>query len=706
MGTVGCAALGVLPLGDDLAAAWYLVIGLLGTGMSIAGACRSGPRQRIWVALALGQVLYLVGDSLWTMYESVLDISPYPSWADASYLARYVLIVLGLCWLVRGRQVGRDRAAFLDAAIVTSAFALPAAMFFILPIFSWSDTSILSMLVASAYPIGDVLILAVLLRLVTTPAARNLSFLSLTGGLVILLGTDVYYNVIVSRGLALPPWTNACYGVAYVLIGFAAMHKSRIDLTEPTARAATRPVVVKVMMLGCASLLAPGLLAALALTHSPQRALVIAIGGAVSSTLVLVRLLGLLRHSESQSVQLAELARTDALTGLPNRRSWDHQLARAAEDARAEGTSLTVAMIDLDQFKTYNDTNGHLAGDLTLKETAAAWASLLAGNGYIARYGGEEFGLFVSDVPQAVVDALINRVHQSTARGQTCSIGVAEWQPTEQPAQAVARADEALYAAKRAGRNRVVWHDAEGREDVPRGAVIPVGDGLVPFFQPIVHIKTGLTVGREALSRFPEMSPAEAFARARVVDETGSLERAAIAAALAQDPEPGWLSLNISLSTILDSRIDGLLPRDLSNIVFEITEYEYLVDTDSAAERLQELRARGARMAIDDLGIGFSSLNRLLWLEPEIIKLDISVVRDVDLKPGHAALIRAMVDYAVAMGAEVCAEGVETAEERRVLSAAGVDLAQGYFFGRPEPARNSGGANRGPSPVDVLTARP
>ena len=117
-------------------------------------------------------------------------------------------------------------------------------------------------------------------------------------------------------------------------------------------------------------------------------------------------------------------------------------------------------MIDLDQFKLFNDTHGHLAGDLALKETAAAWTDLLEGNGYVARYGGEEFGLFIPDAAPGVADALIKRVHQSVARGQTCSIGVAEWQPIEQPPQAIARADEALYEAKRAGRNRIVWHDA------------------------------------------------------------------------------------------------------------------------------------------------------------------------------------------------------------------------------------------------------
>ncbi len=687
LGVLSCATYWWIAPNDALGAAWYLATAAFGTGMAIWGACTARPpRRRIWLAFALGSVLYLVGDGLWVLYD-MLDISPYPSLADAAYLSRYVPITVGLCWLVRGRQVGRDRAAFLDAAILTSAFALPATMFFVLPIFSQSGTSVLSMVVAAAYPIGDVLVLAVLLRLVTGPASRNLSFLTLGAGLTLFLATDVYYNLLVSWDDPMPVWIDACYLLTYLLVGFAAMHGSRDALSEPTARLPTRPVAVRVMMLGCASLLAPGLLAALVLTHSLHDTLVIAIGGAVSSTLVLARFLDLLRHSESQSVQLAVLARTDGLTGLPNRRSWDYQLARATEDARAEGTSLCVAMIDLDHFKLYNDTFGHLAGDLALKETAAAWTHLLDGSGYVARYGGEEFGLFIPDAVHAVAEALVRRVHESVTRGLTCSIGVTQWQPSEQPAQAVARADEALYEAKRSGRNRIVWGTAGGKDARPLAAT-PVGHDLLPYYQPIVDIRTGLTVGHEALSRFPESSATVAFARARVTGDTGALERAAIAAALAADHGAGWLSLNVSLSTILDTRLDDVLPSDLSDIVFEITEHESLslLDTDSADARLLALRQRGARMAIDDLGVGFSNLGRLLWLEPEIIKLDISVVRDIDLLPRHAMMIRALAGYACSTGARLCAEGVETAEERRVLIAAGVHLAQGYLFGSPLPA--------------------
>ncbi len=471
VGVAGCLAYLVVPVSASSGAVWYLVTALVGTAMSVVGAWQASPaRRRVWTALATGQVLYLLGDVYWEYAEHVLKVLPYPSWGDAAYLLRYAACVAGLCWLVRGRQTGRDRAAFLDASILTSALALPAVMFLVVPAISGSDESLLSTIVASAYPIGDILVLAVLVRLILTPAARNLAFLSLTTGLFVLLATDVFYIVLSSSGGLLPRWANAAYALTYLLIGFAALHPSGDALEEPTVGRAARPIAAKILLLGSASLLPPVLGTTLALTHSGPNPVMVAAGGALSSVLVLVRLSDLLRESESQSTQLAAMARTDALTGVPNRRTWDYELSRACELARSGGTSLTVAMLDLDYFKNYNDTHGHLAGDLALKETAASWANLLDGHGFLARYGGEEFAAFLPDTDPRAAMNLLRRLHHNVARGQTCSIGATECLPGEPGVQAMARADEALYEAKRTGRDRTVWVDATAPDTLTVGS--------------------------------------------------------------------------------------------------------------------------------------------------------------------------------------------------------------------------------------------
>lgn len=148
------------------------------------------------------------------------------------------------------------------------------------------------------------------------------------------------------------------------------------------------------------------------------------------------------------------ISRTDQLTGLPNRRAWDEELIRQVARATRKQTPMCVAMVDLDRFKDYNDTNGHLSGDQLLAEAALAWQSTLRVSDYIARYGGEEFALLMPDCSVDDADLVLERVRTATPRGQTCSIGYACLEVGEAPKDVLQRADEALYGAKRAGRDR------------------------------------------------------------------------------------------------------------------------------------------------------------------------------------------------------------------------------------------------------------
>ena len=154
--------------------------------------------------------------------------------------------------------------------------------------------------------------------------------------------------------------------------------------------------------------------------------------------------------------QLEHMARTDALTGLPNRRHWEQQLPRELSRAWRDQHPICVAMLDLDHFKAYNDRRGHQAGDGLLREAAVAWRTALRPYDILARYGGEEFAVILPgcDVADAVV--LVERLRAFTPEGESCSAGIAEWDGEEQPDALVGRADAALYEAKRAGRDRVI----------------------------------------------------------------------------------------------------------------------------------------------------------------------------------------------------------------------------------------------------------
>ena len=168
------------------------------------------------------------------------------------------------------------------------------------------------------------------------------------------------------------------------------------------------------------------------------------------------------RLSERQAVEtsrlvsrLEGLARTDPLTGVPNRRVWEEELPRELERARRMGTELCVAMVDLDNFKRYNDQFGHQAGDRVLKEAASAWRMQVRSNDLLARYGGEEFVLLLPACELDHATEIVERLRAVTPL-VTCSIGVASWNFQESATELVERADQALYAAKTEGRNRYV----------------------------------------------------------------------------------------------------------------------------------------------------------------------------------------------------------------------------------------------------------
>jgi diguanylate cyclase (GGDEF)-like protein len=154
--------------------------------------------------------------------------------------------------------------------------------------------------------------------------------------------------------------------------------------------------------------------------------------------------------------RLEAVARTDDLTGLPNRRCWEEELPRELARAGRDRQPVCVAMLDLDQFKHYNDRFGHQAGDRLLREATAAWRSRLRVSDLIARYGGEEFGLMLPGCPPDDAISLIERLRAATPEGQSCSAGVAAWDGVESPLTLVGRADSALYDAKQSGRDRTM----------------------------------------------------------------------------------------------------------------------------------------------------------------------------------------------------------------------------------------------------------
>ena len=218
------------------------------------------------------------------------------------------------------------------------------------------------------------------------------------------------------------------------------------------------------------------------------------------------------------------------------------------------------------------------------------------------------------------------------------------------------------------------------------------GDGMTMHFQPIVDLGSGAVVGSEALARFSDDASRPPDERFRDATEAGlgaELELAAIRMALAEvgnAPQGTYISVNASHRVAMHEGLLALLDEaPVERLVVEITEHEPVEDYEALTSGLQVLRRRGVRIAIDDAGAGFSSLRHTLRLEPDIVKLDISITRDVDRDRGRRALASALISFADEMGMAIVAEGVETSAERATLLELGVPFGQGYLFAKPAP---------------------
>ncbi len=456
-----------------------------------------------------------------------------------------------------------------------------------------------------------------------------------------------------------------------------------------------------------------------------------------------------LRDSERR---VRDLAYHDSLTGLGNRRMSQDRLAAAVATAKRHRRQLAVIMLDLDKFKRINDTLGHGAGDALLREvgqrlTDAVRRSDLVTRSEpelpadIARLGGDEFTVVLTEIRSGADAARVARRILSvlaaplTLEGHEvvvgASMGVAVFpQDGEDPETLIRNADAALYHAKENGRGNYKFYDTALNAVAVERLVIEEGlrraierDELRLFWQPIVESSTGRIVSAEALVRWFSPSrglvPPDQFIP--LAEDTGLivpvgdwvLRTACAQLSRWRESGMGPLRAAVNLSPVQLTR-DGFAERvgallaeyqlDPAQLELEITERTLMRAEGTVEHNLRELRRIGLRFALDDFGTGFSSLSYLRRFHFDTLKIDRSFVRDVIADPEDGAITSAILSMSRALGLQVVAEGVETAEQRAFLMERGCDLMQGYYFSRPVEARFITGLIEGPlGPASIPT---
>lgn len=425
------------------------------------------------------------------------------------------------------------------------------------------------------------------------------------------------------------------------------------------------------------------------------------------------------RHTLAANSRLNHLARNDTLTQLHNRSSLNDALEARLSDIKAAEDGLALVIVDLDNFKVINDTQGHGAGDSVLQETAARIRALAGKDDFVARLGGDEFAVLIPgpeararavDLSDELIASLSRPIIIDERRASIgASIGIALFpQDGLTPADLLASADIALYAAKKAGRRRFAQFDApmKRRLDTQRRIEGDLAEAITEFhltvvFQPQVDLITGDTIGHEALIRWahPELGnvrPPDIVAAARATHQNDRLTAYVVNAAcdflkaLARlGDHSSIVSINVSptefqlyspANLVLDSiRRHGIEPWRLE---VEITE-EAILDTRTAGQDLKRLAAAGVRLAIDDFGAGHFSLSDTVALDLDRIKIDRSFVAHIDSNERQQMLVDTVLALARKLNVEVLAEGVETPEEAATLVSIGCRKAQGYFFAFP-----------------------
>jgi diguanylate cyclase (GGDEF)-like protein len=423
---------------------------------------------------------------------------------------------------------------------------------------------------------------------------------------------------------------------------------------------------------------------------------------------LMVATMGLLLTSGRLTRELKHLlqqARWDAdhddLTGLLSRAAFRAALEEAVERSGTEAP-VSLLLFDLDGFGMVNKTVGHTAGDRLLASFGERLRAATGAADVVGRLGGDEFAVIL---PGADALPLAERALKElprdggTYRDVSASVGVAQAPRDGSDAEALLRAgDIALRVAKRSGAGGQIstyaGQSLSGRgAQSARGALTRLieGEGLAMAVQPIVDLRTGAIHAHEALARFgpgEAGNPLQWFSLADEFGERDALERACLRAALelfAMRPPGVRLSINLSAPVLLDRRTLRMLdrPSDLTGLIIEVTE-EALVQSDAQFRAaMTPLRERGALLAVDDVGAGYSGLRQLTTVHPSYLKLDRSLVSGIDTDEERAALVSALVGYAERVDCLLVAEGIECAAELQTLRELGAPLAQGFYFARP-----------------------
>lgn len=737
----------------------FVALSLFATVCAGHAAWRFRGRQRISsLCIAIGLAGWTVGSVLWAYYEWWLQVSPFPSLADAGYLMLPVFVCIGLLIAPVGASGYTRTRMALDGFIVTAAFFQIGWLTILGALFDAGGASRFAVALALAYPVVDLAVLTVaVLLLGRVRPQHRLALTLLTSGMALISIADGIFVYMNSRNdFSLVPYSSVGWALGLLLMSLAALAPGKpvrgpLETEQMVSQTAMWlpyvPIVIAmaaaVVRFGATPGMSPALIASVLLI-----------------VLVLLRQFIVVGENRRLLATVAAQAMRDPLTGLANRALFLDRLTHAVAVHQRDGQSVAVLSLDLDDFKLVNDGLGHPAGDLLLIQAAARILSCTRSSDTVARMGGDEFVVLmegdVEDSHQVALHVLRAFDAPFVIDGHelllctSAGLSVASSDDPESSAETLLKqADVAMYSAKRSRTRGVrVYSAADMPDDAgstaeDRGAAEAAArESAVAFqllgqlrhaidnqeltlaYQPKFDLRDDSIVGVEALVRWPHperglLAPDQFLQLVRDHGLMRPITELVLEQAL--DQVAAWRDLGllvpVAVNVFAPSLSDLALPESVERalqerglpcevLTVEITEDLLLGNHERARMVIERLRQCGVRVAIDDFGSGYSALSYLRELHVDELKLDRAFVITVLEDRRAAAIVRAVIDLARELGLTTVAEGVEDTETAALLRDYGCEVAQGYLYSAPlsPPAMLSLLRSRRPAPDAAISS--
>lgn len=704
----------------------YVAIGVSCVVAIVAGTRMHRPSSVApWLVLAAGQATWVGGDAVYSWLDATGTVGNLSA-ADVLYLASYPLLASGISLLMRAQHRSRDVAGLIDTTIVTAGFILLFWAFVAGPMLDKTDGTQLDLTVSLAYPAADIVLTALLLRLVTGQHSLSPSFLMLIGALTAALTADAIYAA-GPEGAVYSTGVDVLWLASYVLFGTAALHPDMARLTLPVPRGRTPFTAGRLVLLGGAVLLPLMLLLLQSLLGHDIDHVTLVVASVVMSLLVMARMAcdideirATAHQRDALRADLFHRATRDPVTGAANRPFILQQITVALERGLRDGTPSALIDVRVGGVSEILNEVGFRQRDDVLRVVAERIADVVEVDDCVARLGPDEFGVLIdrlgpdtnlTGVARKILDAVAaplplgdRPIRVAGAIGISVSL--------DGSTDADAFLHEARVAASAAGEDGdepIEFFDASLRREQAERIALEAAlveaiahDELEVHYQPVVAVGTGVLDGYEALVRWNRpgygmLQPDSFVPVAEKSDLICALDRwvlheatRQLVAWTAEDPigtADLTIAVNVSGRHLASATVvtdvaaalhsSGLQPERLT---IEVTE-TVLVDVPRASLQMSALRRLGVSVSIDDFGTGYTSIGHLGALPADILKIDRSLVMSTG--PGATELLALIVRAGHAHGLLVVAEGVEQQQRLDDLRDLRYDSAQGYLFARP-----------------------